>query len=896
MYFVKLDGQTFYDPRIEEYEIFDSKLKLEVNKAGALDFTVYPTHPLFARIKKLKSIVEVYQDEVLLFRGRVLDDELEFDRAKTVICEGELAYLNDTVLRPYEFSGGVREYLELLVEQHNSQVPVEKQFRVGTVTVKDPNDYIVRSDKTYPQTWDVVESKLIKSLGGYLIVRRENGVNYLDYLEDSNEKSLQKIELGQNLLDLATRSSATELYTAILPLGKEAESEDGQKGARLTIESVNDGKDFIQDDEAVKKYGFLMKSVTWNDVTVATNLLNKAKQELAQLVKLSLTLDLTAIDLSLVDATIDEFRVFEYVQVVSVPHGVDELLLVEKQELHLTNPSQDKLSIGYQRRTLTENQIQTDKAISNIDVIEGPKGEPGEPGKDGEQGPPGIPGEKGADGKTQYTHIAYANSADGTKDFSLDNPERKYIGMYVDFTQKDSNTPSDYAWSLIKGADGTNGTPGKPGEDGKTPYFHTAWANGVNGEDFTTVYPNENLIITLKNKEYTGSREFVNSPDWNIAPIIDTHGLDAIFTYTFEIIGAKDGTFNFYCQNGSGTKYSIAGDIDRTSGLKLTTSWKKYVISTRHRLSNNSEKKALLAFYSNYGSGAIMRVRNMKMEIGNISSPGLDNKRPSMQYIGTYSDFTEKDSEDYTKYTWSAFKGRGITSITEEYAISDSKTDAPTMGWSVRVPEWEIGKYLWLRSKIVYSSPTETVYTEAICDTTWEAVKDLEEAVDEKLNDKADNDYVTEVVTTLETSIEKESDSIRTEVKETYTAKSELSEYQEEVSSEFEQTKNSFNFNFKNLVEQISTLDHDTQVKFQEIVKYIRFENGNIILGQVGNELILKLQNNKIQFLQSGAEVAYFTNNKLYVTDGEFINSLRLGSFAFIPRDNGSLDFKKVVN
>ncbi|MGO3650963.1 phage tail spike protein [Vagococcus sp.] len=616
MYLVKLDGQTFYDPRIEEYEIFDSKLKLEVNKAGAFDFTVYPTHPLFARIKKLKSIVEVYQDETLLFRGRVLDDELAFDRAKGIICEGELAYLNDTVLRPYEFSGGVREYLELLVDQHNSQVPIEKQFKVGTVTVKDPNDYIVRSDKTYPQTWDVVESKLIKSLGGYLIVRRENGVNYLDYLEDSDKKSLQKIELGQNLLDLATKSSATELYTAILPLGKEAESEDeegvtsSEKGKRLTIESVNNGKDFIQDNEAVKKYGFLMKSVTWNDVTVATNLLNKAKQELAQLIKLSLTLDLTAIDLSLVDAQIDEFRVFEYVQVVSEPHGVDELLLVEKQELHLTNPSQDKLSIGYQRRTLTENQIQTDKAINNIDVIE----------------------------------------------------------------------------------------------------------------------------------------------------------------------------------------------------------------------------------------------------------------------------------------------GRGITSITEEYAISESKTDAPTMGWSVKVPTWEIGKYLWLRSKIVYSSPTETVYTEPICDTTWEAVKELEEAVDEKLNDKADNDYVTEVVTTLETSIEKESDSIRTEVKETYTAKSELSEYQEEVSSEFEQTKNSFNFNFKNLVEQISTLDHDTQVKFQEIVKYIRFENGNIILGQVGNELILKLQNNKIQFLQSGAEVAYFTNNKLYVTDGEFINSLRLGSFAFIPRDNGSLDFKKVVN
>lgn len=807
MYLVKLDGQTFYDPRIEEYEIFNSKLKLEVNKAGAFDFTAYPTHPLFARIKKLKSIVEVYQDEVLLFRGRVLDDELAFDRAKGVICEGELAYLNDTVLRPYEFSGGVREYLELLVEQHNSQVPVEKQFKVGTVTVKDPNDYIVRSDKTYPQTWDVVESKLIKSLGGYLIVRRENGVNYLDYLEDSNKKSLQKIELGQNLLDLATKSSATELYTAILPLGKEAESDDGQKGARLTIESVNEGKDFIQDDEAVKKYGFLMKSVTWNDVTVATNLLSKAKQELAQLIKLSLTLDLTAIDLSLVDADIDEFRVFEYVQVVSEPHGVDELLLVEKQELHLTNPSQDKLSIGYQRRTLTENQIQTDKAINNIDVIEGPKGEQGELGKDGKEGP-----------------------------------------------------------------------PGKPGEDGKTPYFHVAWANGANGENFSIFngdYINWNSL-EYKNFIPNGSEHKFENKVLRLKNKPDSLWGDRLGRVYI------DGKYSF---KGFSTRFSIEVRSEKKSSTKVG-SWKdpKYVETDVDWKTYEFETSVDGAFSFYVGD------ENLWYEFRNLKAIC------QYSHIGTYSDFTEKDSVDYTKYTWSAFKGRGITSITEEYAISESKTDAPTVGWSVRVPEWEIGKYLWLRSKIVYSSPTETVYTEPICDTTWEAVKDLEEAVDEKLNDKADNDYVTEVVTTLETSIEKESDSIRTEVKETYTAKTELSEYQEEVSSEFEQTKNSFNFNFKNLVEQISTLDHDTQVKFQEIVKYIRFENGNIILGQVGNELILKLQNNKIQFLQSGAEVAYFTNNKLYVTDGEFINSLRLGSFAFIPRDNGSLDFKKVVN
>ncbi|MDN6709907.1 MAG: hypothetical protein L0L46_00425, partial [Tetragenococcus halophilus] len=111
----------------------------------------------------------------------------------------------------------------------------------------------------------------------------------------------------------------------------------------------------------------------------------------------------------------------------------------------------------------------------------------------------------GADGKTQYTHIAYANSADGWKDFSTSDSNRAYIGMYVNFNVNDSTTPSDYSWTLVKGADGTQGTPGKPGADGKTPYFHTAWSYSADGTDgFTTVYPNLNLLVNSSAKTKDG--------------------------------------------------------------------------------------------------------------------------------------------------------------------------------------------------------------------------------------------------------------------------------------------------------------------------------------------------------------------------------------------------------
>lgn len=118
----------------------------------------------------------------------------------------------------------------------------------------------------------------------------------------------------------------------------------------------------------------------------------------------------------------------------------------------------------------------------------------------GKDGANGIPGKDGKDGKTQYTHLAYANSADGTKDFSVSDGNREYIGMYVDFVEADSTDPAKYTWSLIKGADGAQGVPGTPGADGKTPYFHIAYANSADGKAGFSV---DNSVDKLYIGQYT---------------------------------------------------------------------------------------------------------------------------------------------------------------------------------------------------------------------------------------------------------------------------------------------------------------------------------------------------------------------------------------------------------
>ena len=138
-------------------------------------------------------------------------------------------------------------------------------------------------------------------------------------------------------------------------------------------------------------------------------------------------------------------------------------------------------------------------------------------------------------------------------------------------------------------------------------------------------------------------------------------------------------------------------------------------------------------------------------------------------------------------------------------------------------------------------------------------------------------------------------ESILQSVSENYYLKGETDELVKSLWTKMEEDSTSFNFLFGKLQKDVDDIASGTDARFEEIIKYIRFEDGNIILGQVGNELVLRIQHDKIVFLQDNNEVAYFTNNKLYVTNGEFLDTLQLGKFAFMPRSTGNLSFKQII-
>lgn len=347
MYRVYCDGLPIYNDKLEGLKIFSPSLDLELNKTGSFSFTIYHDHPYYGSIQKLKSIITVYQEDYLLFRGRVLDDEIGFYNERKVTCEGELAFLLDSIKRPYDFTGGVAEYLALLLDSHNAQVDETKRFTLGNVTVIDPNDYIVRANIDHVDTWKEMNDKLLALLGGFLSIRHADGVAYLDYLADFALLSPQKIEFGKNLLDQKRIIKGADVATVVIPLGaklKDAEGKDTDK--RLTIETVNGGADFIEDAAAISQYGTIVKTVIFDDVTIAENLKAKGQAYLSSLVTLPESIELTAADLATVSTAFSSFHLGTYVDVVSKPHGLNQKFLVRKLSINLLDPAANKLTLG----------------------------------------------------------------------------------------------------------------------------------------------------------------------------------------------------------------------------------------------------------------------------------------------------------------------------------------------------------------------------------------------------------------------------------------------------------------------------------------------------------------------------------------------------------------------
>ena len=373
MYTIYADGEALYSPHLvnDGYGVLSPKLTVELNKSGSLSFILPPSNVMYDSIQKLKTIVTVMQDNEELFRGRVLHDEKDFYNRKNVYCEGELSFLLDSIQRPYTFQGDIPVLFRKFISNHNEQVETEKQFTVGNITVTDPNNYINRENSGYNNTLDEIKSKLINIHGGYIRPRLQNGIRYIDLVEEYGKISSQVIEFGVNMLDITEYITAEDVFTVLIPLGAEQKDAEGNTTGRLTIESVNGGKDYIEDTEAIALFGRIWKVQQWDDVTIANNLLTKGKETLKAGIEMAVSLTMKAVDMHLLDVDTERIKLGDHIRVVSPPHKLDKYFLCSKIVIDMANPDKTEFTLGVTFTAMTDKQANSAKIVQNtVSVVQ----------------------------------------------------------------------------------------------------------------------------------------------------------------------------------------------------------------------------------------------------------------------------------------------------------------------------------------------------------------------------------------------------------------------------------------------------------------------------------------------------------------------------------------------
>ena len=349
-------------------------IKQGINTINSFTFTILPNNIGYNLINPLSTLVKVLNTKTnkYEFIGRVLSPTHSMDSngliSKSYVCESELGYLLDTYQSYEEIHNiSVKSYLERLIQAHNNNTDSSKKFVVGNVTVVDNNDSLYRYI-AYDTTKKNIDDDLLDKLGGEIQIRYENDIRYLDYLTEIGKVCSTEIRLAKNLQDLEQNIDVSNYCNRLVVLGaklkvKDDEGNETDTEERLTIESINNGLEYIDDAESIAKYGVIQGQVIYDDVTEAKNLLSKGQKYLLNQ-RLLVSNKVNALDLSLIGIDIDSFEVGNYYPLIHEILGINDIVRVVEKSISIDSPHTNTITLGDLEKDIKKYNIQAKKGYS----------------------------------------------------------------------------------------------------------------------------------------------------------------------------------------------------------------------------------------------------------------------------------------------------------------------------------------------------------------------------------------------------------------------------------------------------------------------------------------------------------------------------------------------------
>lgn len=370
-----------YSPRGNK--IVHGEIKQAVNSIHELEFSIPLDHTMYQKMVQFKSIIEVVnlRDNEIEFVGRVLTMTNEMSTngfVQKIVCEDFLSYLHDSAQWFQKLPNkGSEDYFKIIFESANVQIEEFKRITPRNITVHSRSDRPFRYIG-YDSSWDTVRERIINNIGGYLTLREFNTRLYVDWTKDIGVIKESPIKLGQNIKSASREVDFDGLATIIVPIGADLQSQNqGQEEdqspdvtrAQLDIRSVNDGKMYLADEELIKEFGFIRKSVIWTEIDNPSILLARGKQYLRNQKIALAKWTISAVERYLIDSRYSKFKIGNKHKIINAPlSGIETLQILEKK-IDILNPQSVDLTIGSQSQSLSAYQLQTQEADSSIEKL-----------------------------------------------------------------------------------------------------------------------------------------------------------------------------------------------------------------------------------------------------------------------------------------------------------------------------------------------------------------------------------------------------------------------------------------------------------------------------------------------------------------------------------------------